>query len=43
MDSLEWEVFKRTGNVKHYLAMKQHEKEHQAHLEAFGNEEVFDD
>ena len=43
MDSLEWEIFKRTGNVEHYLMMKQREQEHQVYLEEFGMEETFDD
>ena len=33
MDSLEWEVFKRTGNIKHYLMMKQREQEPHTYLE----------
>jgi len=43
MDSFEWEVFKRTGNIKHYLMMKQREQEHQTYLEEYGSEEEFDD
>ena len=43
MDSFEWEVFKRKGNVRHYLAMKQREQEHQTYLEEFGHEQTFDD
>jgi len=27
MDSFEWEIFKRTGKIEHYLMMKQHEDE----------------
>ena len=27
MDSFEWEVFKNTGDVSHYLLMKQREDE----------------
>lgn len=43
MDSFEWEIFKRTGSIEHYLLMKQREKESQAYLEEFGKEENFDD
>ena len=43
MDSFEWEVFKRTGSIEHYLMMKQREVEHQTYLEEFGMEETFDD
>lgn len=43
MDSLEWELFKRTGSVNHYLTMRQHEKEHQAYLEEFGADIAFED
>jgi len=43
MDSFEWEVFKKTGSIEHYLMMKQREQEHQAYLEEFGVEEEFDD
>jgi len=27
MASLEWEVFKRTGNIEHYLLLKERENE----------------
>ena len=27
MDSIEWEVFKRTGNIEHYLLLKERERE----------------
>ena|GEM_PF-1799187 len=43
MDSFEWEVFKRTGRIGHYLMMKQREQENQTYLEEFGSEEVFND
>jgi len=43
LDSFEWEVFKRTGSIDHYLLMKQREQEHQKYLEEFGVEETFDD
>lgn len=43
MDSFEWEIFKRTGSIEHYLLMKQREKEYQAYSEEFGEEEDFDD
>ena len=43
MDSFEWEVFKKTGSISHYLMMKQRENEHQAYLEEFGVEETFDE
>lgn len=43
MESFEWEVFKRTGNIEHYLLMKQREREQQAYLEEFGVEETFDE
>ena len=43
MDSFEWEVFKRTGNIKHYLMMKQREQEQQSNFEAVGSEEEFND
>ena len=43
MDSFEWEVFKRTGNIGHYLMMKQREHEDQSYLEEFCNEEAFDE
>ena len=43
MASFEWEVFKRTGNIQHYLMMKQREQEYHAYLEEFGSEEEFDD
>lgn len=42
MDSFEWEVFKRTGNIKHYIMMKQREQEYNAYLEEFAIE-VSDD
>jgi hypothetical protein len=42
MDSFEWEVFKRTGSIKHYLMMKQREQEHQDYLEEFSIEEEFE-
>ena len=42
MDSFEWEVFKRTGNIEHYLMMKRRENEHQAYLETYGKEETFE-
>ena len=35
MDSFEWEMFKRTGNVEHYLMMKQREQENQVNMEEF--------
>ena len=43
MDSFEWEIFKRTGDVKHYLMMKQREKEYLDYLEEFGSEVELDD
>lgn len=33
MAELEWEIFKRTGNIQHYLIMKQREVEMQGEKE----------
>jgi len=41
MDSFEWEIFKKTGNVKHYLMMKQREREDETYLEEFASEDDF--
>lgn len=43
MDSFEWEVFKRTGSIKHYLMMKQREQEYQIYLDEFGSEVEIDE
>lgn len=42
MESFEWEVFKRTGNVSHYLMMKEREQDKQNYLEEYALEEEFD-
>jgi len=35
MDDFEWEMFKRTGSIEHYLMMKQREINHQMLLDEF--------
>ena len=42
MDSFEWELFKRTGNVESYLRMKQRDLEEEAYLAEFGELAEFD-
>ena len=37
MSTFEWEVFKRTGNIEHYLMMKEREQEIAEHGDIITN------